>query len=137
MPDAPSQSSQQARQAIYDQDCHFARYQDGLKWSRFQTASAIEAGCLYAAFQAGLESPESIVIMLLGTILILLLWALVIIDENKYFAHLRRAENFEASTGAPLAFWKISKILLPSRYAMAAIIVFNLAAIGKLFAKLS
>ena len=137
MPDAPSQSSQQARQAIYDQDCHFARYQDGLKWSRFQTASAIEVGCLYAAFQADLETPESIAVMVLGSILILLLWALVIIDENKYFAHLKRAEDFETSAGTPLAYWKISKILLPSRYAMAAIVVFNLAVIGKLFAKLS
>jgi hypothetical protein len=81
---------------VYQQDCENVRYQDALRWSRFQTVAAIEGGALYAVLGADLGRPLTLWILLASLLLIVLLAMLAKKDQNDMRAHidrLRRLEN--------------------------------------------
>ena len=84
-------------QDIYEQDAEFCRYQDNLRWSRFQTAALVEAAIAYAIWgtDKGIGSITCVLLSLGGAVLILLLWALSQIDESDYASHLARITDQE------------------------------------------
>jgi MFS superfamily sulfate permease-like transporter len=87
-----------AKKAIYDQDCQFYRYQDGLMWSRFQTAALIEGAMLYGLYQVhqfSLPRPEKLIIVLVGTVFVLIICTLALKDQSDASGHFDRFKKFE------------------------------------------
>lgn len=86
---------------VYQQDAEFCRYQDQLRWSRFRTASLIEAGLVYATWvEPGLfKGLAAILLTSGGFLLVVLLSILSQLDESDYASHLKRLMGFE--TGRP------------------------------------
>jgi hypothetical protein len=82
---------------LYEQDGESCRYQDTLRWSRFQTAAVIEGGLAYAVWglDNGIGPVTTILLTSGGAILILLLWLLSYMDANDYSRHLGRMQNQE------------------------------------------
>lgn len=131
------QLAAEARKAIYEQDGHFLRYRDGLKWSRFQTVSAIEGAGLYGAFQMStLSTLEHLGVMIVATLLIFLIFVLVFVDEKDVASHLERVKNFEIDAGYPYPPTKRRPLLgvKTTRYVMGVLLLFNLFVIGRLAA---
>lgn len=87
----------EVNKSIYEQDCEFYRYQDRLKWSRFQTAATIEGAVLFALYQATprLCKPEQRVLMLFGFVLVLIICLLSLKDEKDANSHEDRMKKFE------------------------------------------
>ena len=84
------------RQAIYDQDCEFIRYQDTLRWSRFKTASVVEAGLLYGVYQFAFGSRwEKEALVTAAVALVGLVLGIAVRDANLAKAHLDRIISFE------------------------------------------
>jgi len=96
------------REAVYEMDGEFCRYQDHLRWSRFQTAAAIEAGLVYAVW-GGIEIGKGpmLVALSFGTVLIALICVLAQIDERHYRRHMDRIEEYEK--GCPLTEPRVQK----------------------------
>ena len=83
-------------ETIYEQDCEFHRYQDGLTWSRFQTAGAIEAAILFALYQGtSLSELERRGLMVFGFILVLVICVFSLKDQSDAKSHLDRITKFE------------------------------------------
>jgi hypothetical protein len=56
---------------VYEQDCNFVRYHDGLMWSRMQTASAVETAMVYALYQIPALGPwERRTVAISGTMMV-------------------------------------------------------------------
>lgn len=88
-------TSEEAR-AIYDQDCNFYRYQDGLRWGRFKVATTIEAAFLYAGYNVdGLSDLQRLVVVFFGVLLVSLLIFASNRDAVNSNAHLDRMKIFE------------------------------------------
>lgn len=87
----PIQTSQ-----IYEQDCKFAQYQDHLRWSRFQTAAAIEAGLAYVIWGFTTGPGTKIFLSLVGLILVLVVLLLSRIDQQDYDGHMNRIRELES-----------------------------------------
>ena len=94
---------QLASNEIYRQDCEFYRYQDRLKWSRFQTAATIEGAVLWAIFQLRLNGLESRSLMLFGFLLVFILCLLSLKDEVDSNSHEDRIKKFEKQQGQTFA----------------------------------
>jgi hypothetical protein len=88
--------------AIYDQDCQFVRYQDGLMWSRFQTVAAIEAAMLFGLYQVqSLGLWEKRALSFGGLILVALACLLTFTDRIDTQSHLARVRDFEKGASRP------------------------------------
>jgi len=83
------------RRAIYAQDCEFHRYQDGLRWSRYQTAALIEAGLLYCLFRLRASPRLKMLLLGAGSALVLTVTLLSVKDEADAMRHLKRIRAFE------------------------------------------
>lgn len=121
-------NDEERTRAIYDQDCEFYRYQDGLMWSRFQTAAVVEGALLYAVYgdQLTLSVCERILLSLAGALLVFVLCMLSLKDNSDADRHIRRIRDFEtrAKLRLPLpvpGFW-VSK---GSQLMTAGIVVVN------------
>jgi hypothetical protein len=130
----PPTSQGDDRRAIYEQDMESVRYRHGAKWGRFQTASAIEGAALYVSFKGGLTRTESVLTMVLATLLLAIIFGLVISDERTISAYGKRVREFENSASAahvsgtfrPLSRFKASYLLI------YGILAFNVAVIARL-----
>jgi hypothetical protein len=86
----------EVKKAIYDQDCQFYRYQDGLMWSRFKTAATVEGAMLYGMYQvSGLLWLERSGLAVFGATLVLLTCLAGLKDRNDGLGHLARMKTFE------------------------------------------
>ena len=90
-----SNNSSEINKAIYEQDCESYRYQDGLKWSRFQTAATIEGAVLIAVFQVNLVQLEQRILMAFGFLLILIICLMSMKDETDASSYEDRIKKFE------------------------------------------
>lgn len=122
---------------IYDQDCQFLRYHDGLMWRRFQTAATIEAAVLYGSYQVqNLDLAERLVLVIVGTLLVGCACALTF--ANRYYAqtHLKRIRAYEADW--PLDARHAGSMAIPFLIAASALIaILNVIAIIDLACKWS
>ncbi len=80
---------------IYKQDCEFYRYQDRLKWSRFQTIAMIEGAFLYAIFKVELSPSEALVWSVFGALLVLITSVVSYKDEADALSYMDRVKIFE------------------------------------------
>lgn len=71
------------------------RFQDNLRWSRFQTVSVIEGAFLYAAYNGSLGSLKSLIIAFVGFFLVLIVSILAIIDGRDAFYYFEYAKKLE------------------------------------------
>lgn len=113
---------------IYGQDCENYRYQDGLKWSRFQTASTIEGAILFALYQSGFTRSETVIIMIFGFLLVMAICFLSLKDEVSADKYFDRMEKFEKS-GEKLVQRKWNKFLsgrILLRFCIVLLNVFNI-----------
>jgi len=82
---------------IYDQDCHFYRYQDQKKWDRFRTAAVVEGAVYYALFgpmSVGLlERRIAIVFGFLMLAIILLICLKDQADADHFLSRMRQFEQ--------------------------------------------
>jgi len=117
------------RRTIYEQDMESVRYRHAAKWSRFQTVSAIEGAALYVSFRGGLSGTESVLIMVLGTLLLALIAALIITDDRCMAAYCDRVREFETLAGVSSlsgVYHPVSWIN-PTHTLIAGTLVFNAA----------
>ncbi|MFL6846662.1 MAG: hypothetical protein ACJ8ER_17485 [Allosphingosinicella sp.] len=129
----PPVSQGDDRRAIYEQDMESVRHREAAKWSKFQTVSAIEGAALYVCFEGGLNATESILLMVAASLLIVLAFWLVLIDEKVRMASLKRAVDFEKSAGTPYpekAFYVLP--VQPSHLVMPGVLAFNVAIVARL-----
>lgn len=82
-------------QIIYQQNCEFYRYQDKLKWSRFQTVIAVEGGMIFAIYRFSLSHCDKMLIMVGGSVIVLLVCILSIIDRIDARSFLRKILEYE------------------------------------------
>lgn len=85
--------------AIYAQDCEFYRYQDRLRWSRFQTIILIE-GAWFAVLFHKVSLPElgpkgHLGVILFGFLIVTFLCLLSLKDEVDANRHMDRLSHFE------------------------------------------
>jgi hypothetical protein len=84
---------------IYAQDCEFYRYQDRLRWSRFQTIIVIEGAWLAVVFGTLdlplLGSLGQLAITIFGFMIITFLCLLSLKDEIDSNRHMDRLSHFE------------------------------------------
>lgn len=97
---------------VYQQDAEFCRYQDKLRWSRFQTAALIEAGLTYVSWVEPQKfgRVSSVMLTFGGFLLIIILSFLSQKDESDYSSHLNRIKVFEKD----FPFTRVSPKLIPS-----------------------
>lgn len=69
-------------ETVYIQDREDYRYQDQLKWSRFKTLSAIEAGMLFAVLHRDDFSPFEIRTFLAFAVLLILIVSLLLFQDR-------------------------------------------------------
>lgn len=89
----------EADKVIYVQDGEFYRYQDRLRWSRFQTIIVIEGAWLATVF-GGLSLPSlgavgHLAVLLFGSLLVAFLCLLSLKDEVDANRHMDRLITFE------------------------------------------
>lgn len=90
-----------ADSAIYEQDAEFYRYQDRLRWSRFQTMLTIEGAWLYTLSRVQLSSFETLGLAAFGFLLIGILCFLSLKDEIDANRHMDRLADLEKRWGQP------------------------------------
>ncbi len=91
-----------AHSIIYQQDCEFYRYQDQLKWSRFQLAAIIEGGMLYALWFPLIGGAEAIAVAFIGSGLVMVLFLVSAKDAYDATRHLDRIKRYEEENRRPL-----------------------------------
>ncbi len=91
------------RIAMIQQDWETFRYQDKLRWSRFQTISAIEVAYLAAVYKGDIGAPQQILLTLMAIVLVIVISCLAVKDGMDAMAHIERAEELqkEEDTGIP------------------------------------
>src|SRR5216110_1243338 len=91
------------RRKAYDQECQSMRYQDGLRWSRFQTVTVIEGAYLAAIYTAdfGSEHFRSLALALFASLVIFFICLLAIKDGNDAEMHLDRVRKLEEDMKVP------------------------------------
>lgn len=91
--------SPSTRESIYIQHCEFYRYQDGLRWSRFQTAATVEGVLLAGLF--ALDNPLPLGMRIFLTVsagfLVCLICKLSLKDVRDAQRHLWMIRQFERS----------------------------------------
>ena len=93
------------KEAVYQQDAEFCRYQDRLRWSRFQATALIEGALVYAVWGPTAIGPVSLVLVAVaGAFLVLLLTILARIDEDDYRGHLFRIQMLEGELDSKYHF---------------------------------
>jgi hypothetical protein len=80
---------------LYEQDAEFCRYQDNLKWSRFQTAAVLQAALAYVAWTLRPGHFTTILVSAGGLIFLVLLWFVSSLDHSDYISHLNRIKAQE------------------------------------------
>ena len=118
----------QVNATIYEQDCESYRYQDGLKWSRFQTAATIEGAVLLALTQLSFTQLELRVVMVFGFLTVLVLCIMSLKDETDAGSYEDRIKKFE-QMGEPFIPRKWPHILRGAylmRMSIALLNIFNL-----------
>ena len=81
---------------LYQADIQFCLYQDRLRWSRFQTAAALEAGLVYLIWGTKGVDPLSILIVSIGGWILAFILAIISqIDAGVYSGHLERIKALE------------------------------------------
>lgn len=83
------------RRAAHRQDWENVRYQDGLRWSRFQTVSAIEAAYLAAVYAGPLGPIRSLILTIFASALVLVICLIAVKDNRDARVHLNRAEKLQ------------------------------------------
>jgi hypothetical protein len=122
----PMNENIEVNKTIYEQDCEFYRYQDGLKWSRFQTAATIEGAVLFALYQAaGLGKLEQHGLMVFGFVLVLIICLSSLKDETDANSHVDRMKKFE-SLGEPFFPRKWPRFLSGTVMMWTSIVLLNL-----------
>ena len=103
--DKISRASEEEKQ-IFDRDSKFFLYQDGLMWTRFQTAAVIEGAMLYGLYQLTphLQRPDKIALVLCGSGLVLIIGILALKDNSDALGHLDRIRQFEDRFGRPFVW---------------------------------
>jgi hypothetical protein len=103
-------------QKIYDQDCQFVRYQDGLMWSRLQTAMAVEGGMLYGLYgnSVHLGSWDRPALALLGALFVLLACCVTFADRADIQSHLARIREFERAASREFVHAKLPWLKAPT-----------------------
>lgn len=117
--------------AIYDQNCQWYRYQDGLMWGRFQTAATIEAAMLYGIYQVKLPLLEKKALVLFGSVLILIVSLIALVDGYYASGHLDQIKKFEGYSLARPKYLPSGGILL--RAAIGLVTILNMALIVRVF----
>ncbi len=122
--------NQDDRKSVYEQDCEFYRYQDRIKWSRFQTVAAIEGVILYIIYNVIYiwykVTFEIFIFFIFAGLLVFIVNLLAVKDENDANSHLKRIKDFEKE-GLQLKTEKVcgvtgSKLM---KYAICLINLFN------------
>lgn len=135
-PSRPSLPAQQTddRRAIYEQDMETIRYRHAAKWSRFKTVSAIEGAALYVSFRGGLTVTESVLVMVLATLLLTVVFLLVNVDDRMMGAYGARVQEFEAAADAPFSVPSLGLVgwINPTVALTLGILAFNVAVIVRL-----
>ncbi len=80
---------------IYQQDAEFTRYQDALRWSRFNTAALLQAGLVYVLWAVRPQWIISVLVATGGLFLTVLLGLVAIKDEYDCQYHLDRIRKQE------------------------------------------
>jgi len=83
---------------VYREDAESCRYQDNLRWSRFQVAALIDGGLawiLWSADPARVGAVTTLLLTIGGLLLIVLLGWLSQKDEADYAGHLKRIRKIE------------------------------------------
>jgi hypothetical protein len=114
----------EVNKTIYEQDCEFYRYQDGLKWNRFQTAATVEGAALFGLHQFGLSTWEQRGLMIFGFLLVLVICLLALKDETDANSHEDRMKKFE-KLGEPFVPRKWPRFLSGTVLMWVGIIVIN------------
>lgn len=141
--DAVIFQNETAHQIIYEQDLESARFQDRLRWSRFQTVAVIQGGYLYACYVIRPGYYESLAIAILGTVLILVASVIAVKNEKDFGQHLDRAAEFEDQHDQKyektVLFPRTLKIRGGAlvRVVMIVLVAFNLAVIVHIFCTFS
>ena len=85
----------EVNKTIYEQDCEFYRYQDRLKWSRFQTVAIIEGAVLYGIYKISVDCWDQRIFMIFGFLLILIVSLITLKDDSDASSHMDRIKKFE------------------------------------------
>lgn len=83
---------------LYQHDSEFCRYQDNLRWSRFQTAAIIEGAVFYAIWGTQLGCLTKTILAIGGLILIVVISIISQFDERDYASHSKRIQELEKSS---------------------------------------
>ena len=91
------------RRKAYDQECQNMRYQDGLRWSRFQTVTVIEGAYLAVIYTTnfGSQHSRSLALALFASLVIFFICLLAIKDGNDAEMHLDRVRKLEKDMEVP------------------------------------
>jgi hypothetical protein len=82
--------------AIYDQDCHFYRYQDQKKWDRFRTAAIVEGAVYYALYgQMSVGLLEKRIAIVFGFLMLTIILLICLKDQADADHFLDRIRQFE------------------------------------------
>jgi hypothetical protein len=126
---------------LYEQDCEFYRYQDSLRWSRYQTAALVEGALLYGLYNLPHATLwELRLLMIAGFLLVLIVSLLSLKDTKDANSHLNRIKSYEKELGDAYQFKNfIAKDFdnLPQgKYLMlAAVTLINLFNLALIFMK--
>jgi len=112
---------------LHQQAWESYRFEDNLRWSRFQTTSVVEGAFLYAAYVGNIEPFKALLITIIGSVLVLIISLLAIKDgiDADYFSNL--AQRFEYEMGFKRELSGAWFIYFRGKYLMwVAIIIINL-----------
>ena len=112
-------------ETIYSQDCEFYRYQDQLKWSRFQTAAVVEGAVFTGIYKLQLLSHELRIFMITGFFLVLILLLLSWKDMLNAESHIDRIRTYE-NNYMKLYSKKLWGIIKGKHLMIVAILVINI-----------
>lgn len=86
---------------IYQQEWENLRFQDKLRWSRYQTVAVIEGAFLLAGYQDSLPEHYKLIITTFGSILVLVYTLLAVKDGFDAKGHAQRLELVSDKLGVP------------------------------------
>lgn len=86
------------------------------------------------SFKAGLSRTESVLTIVLATLLLAVIFGLVVSDDRAMSAYGKRIAAFENSTGAPppTGAWRRVSPVKPTHLLIFGVLAFNIAVIARL-----
>lgn len=123
------------RRVAYQQEWENFRYQDKLRWSRFQTLAVIEGAYLVALYQLELDPWRGLVWAVVATGLVAAVSLMAVKDANDARAHIRQVEKLSAESEMDLPSFKKAPSVFGMRGYMMMLIalwllnLFNVAVI--------